>query len=1098
MLKAREEMDKLATLSPLKINPPKGKFPGDTLVNNDLGKDEPFGHEQGILPAPGAHGEYEVRAPGNIGVPLDPVSPSVNSDDTERKKRVPPVYRVSHDKHASDPMMYLVPETEEWQQEKIPLNIWDAWDKAHRAITTAHRMNIKSLELALDRITKFVSVSKPYLSAYDITTAGKELTAISNLLLDRDVVEGKGEKKLFNVIGRLDTVLNNTHYKVTSKLGIDPAAWYNKRNSAEEKGVFDTHEPVSFDVKMPGDHRYISNRYKTALEVSPIPKEVGKADGPMLLQMPRDLRDRYSDLARRVKDYVKSVGESMGSLDIYKYRNSPPRDWVERELPNAKSDLEDTSTFGRYVSRYSHDEIADWADFKSVDPSTVSAGLHTQWAVSADDHDFDTWFRTNKPVVKRDESLVTFLRDRARNTPDHDIVKKYDGWWRKRYLGKVYSQAYHLAKEKWQEYVKNSGSEFAKQEYKEALELVNKAHKGEGIPVGDLIGALHSLPFENEYRTDIDSYKTELDGLVNEGMSSLDLAHDPVSRDDRLFGDMVHEGFRWIPATRIVVATDEWVDPLGKSHVTPEPKEHRYFDPRQRTEKWDKVTPTIQKRDALQIGEYEWRLDEEYTGNKKGRKEFRKKLPITKTSYLDFRMMVYPAKEQDFQADTPEEAAIIRKSKTWLADMEVFYRQGFGQEHLMLHRERGYPTPEKAFEHLQQWMKSLDAMTVGDLMRSAGPARGSLASKIGTANHPVSLYQYGSNFYLVDENDNVRLGTDAYVWADVTRIVAGSSLRKRYTASIDEFNQKSKALANAIHEIHGGSEREAVFMKYGRVYGPGLRQAVSDYFYIQSLNKNAETDPPYGDSAAGDCDTFWSGQSPDNCEGCTFNAGTGGPEFGYGGCLLTQLFLNSPNKGFGKGDEAGYDYEHMPGKPSVQKSSAQEILPGVPSNLFATWEQAHNAKNAFRADPSLEEMDKFSQALASFLQQAAQLGSGEANKYFGAVQNYVNSNPPMSGDIYSPAEGEKHLAKLDKLLNLVHQELLGLTNTTREQWYEQKELRDRDDHLKTPGFILTPEEERELGITQQLTPDQLRERRGPMAPFYEDLWERKRKTGATT
>lgn len=749
----RDAMNHFAAYPPVKIGPPKDHFPGDTVPNDDghggssMAGGEPFG--RGLEAPPGARGELVPgRPPGSSGVPMNPVSPSQSVDDSERKKQVPPIYRTTA-------FFQHTAEVETPRKGEIPPPILAAWNNAHNAMQDLYpEYTLEQLDRVLEATAIFAARSKPFLAEQTVATLGQRFRTLDEHLLSSGGNMSAMARESF--AGKIDAVLQLVHEAIAKALKIHQMDWYDKRG-AEQGGVFDTHEPASIGDITPKVRYQCASTEKTAFDVSPVPKTKGnpkKTNDPMVLSLPRDVRERYAALARRVQDYARSVGPHLGALDAYKYRSSPPRDWVERELPNAKADWEDLGAWGRYVSRKDHHELSDWA-LKEADFSKVSPTLYTQWAVSSStQQDFGKWFRRQKPSIRKDESLVTYLRDHARSDPDHEISRGYDSWWRKRYLGKVYGQAYKLAKEKWTEYLKTSGTEFAKDEYRDALGLVQKAANGERVPVGDLVAALQTLPFENEYRADVEGYKSELDTIVNEGRTALDVAHQPVSREDRLFGDLVHEGNRWIPARRV-----EGVE----------------------------------------------------------------------------------------KAETP-------------------------------------------------------------------------AASTG----PIRVFAYGSRYFPIDEATEKRVATELalgtmYLEADVTRIIPGSSIAKQHVASIEDFNAKSKALSEAIYDIQAGQDREAVFMKYGRVFGPGLRKALDDYFYIQSMNRDADTDA-VGDQTGGGCDTFWEGQTADNCEGCTFNVGTGGPEFGYGGCWLSHLFLNAPDAGFGKGDQpVGYDPGHTPGTPTEQK-----------------------------------------------------------------------------------------------------------------------------------------------------------------------------------
>lgn len=175
------------------------------------------------------------------------------------------------------------------------------------------------------------------------------------------------------------------------------------------------------------------------------------------------------------------------------------------------------------------------------------------------------------------------------------------------------------------------------------------------------------------------------------------------------------------------------------------------------------------------------------------------------------------------------------------------------------------------------------------------------------------------------------------------------------------------------------------------------------------------------------------------------------------------------------------------------RRAGNEVFPGVSQQLFAAWEKAHDALGPFQYQSDPQSLDQLTQALGQFLQLAAQMGSPKAKKSLGLVQNYVNTHPPKNRQQYDRTEMNDHLMKLDSLLNNVHSDVLGITGTQQSQWYDYKNNRGKDDHWRTPSMNLTPEEEKELGIRNRLSPQQLLEQRGPGASFVEEMWERRKR-----
>lgn len=786
LISPREQMTRLgrevqATEPPMKIGPPKDQFEGD-MPNNEFTYDlsfwKPF--SDGVDAAPMSRGELipDSRGPGSTGIPMQPTQPGANWDDSKRREDVPPIYRPERsgvdleeifDKTAEGFGEYAMPEAEEWETETIPTPIWAAWKKAHGTKELAeNRISLKIVENFLRDTATFVARARKLIGESGVAAYAQKLNSINEQSMNNPKLIG-AEQGLWKIFEAIDKVLNGAHYDASRALGIDSSVWYNK-TAGEESGEFDTHEPPSIGDVEP-KNRYLSGETKVAVDIAPIPTEQAQSkDTSLVHRLPNDLRERYAELASRVHQYTRAIAGNLNALDVYKYRNSPPREWVERELPNAQVDWDDLGAWKRYLKRYDHKQVADWLRLKSVDASVVAPKLHLQWAVSADQHDFNKWFRKTKPAWMEDESLVTFSRDQARNS-DHEIGQKYAGWWKKRYLGKVYGQAYKLAKERWTDYLKGSAFEFAKPEYKEHLDTVKSAAEGKKVPLSNLISSLKMLPFPDDHRADIEGFEQTLASLTNEGMQAFDMHRPPVSRDDRLYGDRVSEGTQWVTVRRIQGIYPEATEPFRKNRI---------------------------------------------------------------------------------------------------AALQVTYREALGEA------------------------------------------------------LPLQLLQAGDQYFLMEESERnqdvlqaIRASSRPVILAEVTRIIPGSSIQKRVISSWDDFRKKSRLLSNAIHEIQAGTDHEAVFLKYSREFGPGLRGLVNDYFYVKDQQQKEADAGSIDDTAGGSgCSSFWNDQTADNCAGCTFNVGTGGLEYGYGGCVLTDLFLNAPEDGgHGRSDQSGYNDENTPGKP---------------------------------------------------------------------------------------------------------------------------------------------------------------------------------------
>lgn len=549
---------------------------------------------------------------------------------------------------------------------------------------------------------------------------------------------------------------------------------------------------------------------RQAFSVHPIPAQPRVQDERLLLQIPHDVQERYSDLDRRVSDYVKSL--KLNTLDMYDFPAEPPEKWVEEERLNVPVDWNDDHAWSAYMGRLSHDDVADWIGLDALDHERlagIAPDLARQHALEAGTtQPFAEWFRSRKPTIT-DQNLIRHVKDSAQAFPQHGLGKGYAGYWRRRNHEMVRETATARARERHDRYLREVAyHDYVRPNYAESFEAIQRARE-ERQPLSDTVRHLHSLPVEGAERDTVDDFRNEFEGLLNEGVHALDLYREPVSRDDRMFGDMESQGLKWVPVRKIagVVSGVEF------------PENH-------------------------QIG---------------------MKVPKGGSSC----------------------AKCVYVSEDHTQCGEKHFQEWNGSKDL----------PEPADEYCCDFFKS----------------------KRSATSEVIQLYRYGDRYFFVHETDREAVSEDMLmIRAMVFNIVPGSSITKRANANWD---RKSRALAQAINFIKTGGDREAAFVKFGREYGPGLRKAVSDYLFITQQHKKSDGGGGSSGSNIGDatCSSF-DQQSPDNCDGCTFNVGTGGPEFGYGdgACLLTHLFLNAPDKGFGRGDQNAYQPQRTPGTPSLQ------------------------------------------------------------------------------------------------------------------------------------------------------------------------------------
>lgn len=476
--------------------------------------------------------------------------------------------------------------------------------------------------------------------------------------------------------------------------------------------------------------------------IAPILQQRNEADNSeLLVRLPDDIHERYRDLASRVQTYARGV--DLDSLDAYEYPQTPPQRWVEREMRKYPVDQSDASVIGGVLIQSDPADLVDWFDMRNLDEAKIqelAPNLHSQYVLENDGKkDFATWFIEDAPFRASDKTFVRNFATSIQENPKSTFGQRYETAWRKKNNEEITNTAHQSAREQWLDAIRGK-VEFSRAEYRPHLETLHKLRNEERVPIHDMLSALEAIPIED---ASIAKLRSERDSLVGEGMHAMDLYREPVSRDDRLLGDLEPVGERIVPVRRI-------------------------------------------------IGEY----------------------------------------------------------------------------------------------------------------AGVGPTANRMDS-------PLFLYQYGSAYFLVHESDAGRLQKARKeglmcVTANVTKVTPGSSIRKRAALSSSEWQKKIRMLRAAIDEVSAGADKESVFLRYGREYGPGLRTAINDFLYVKSQQTENVR-----------CANWENQQSADNCGNCTFWPNGGGSvEFGYGGngCHLTDFFLNSPDSGFSRQSPTSYDSESNPPK----------------------------------------------------------------------------------------------------------------------------------------------------------------------------------------
>lgn len=350
-----------------------------------------------------------------------------------------------------------------------------------------------------------------------------------------------------------DTVINNGQgfnepFGGTTGIESPPGARGEDRGPVAPSGTGIPIQPIGPTGPSVDDTERKKNlppQYKVSFSISRRPTEEREVSKETSKRVPDDLRKRYDDLGRRIREIVSAI--NFDALDVYKYTNTPPREWVDRERESVSADWDDEKSWSTYASRLSHDQIADIMEWDEITAMVAAPSTYQKYVEAASGDPFDFWFRRKKPPISDDSSLVSRVRRRLRTTPESDTAKAYSEYWRKRNMGKSMKSAYHTAKEKWLQHVKENGGEFIDPKYKPAMESLKKALDGY-VPTEEILAALETVPTGDDR---IRQLRDEYESILKEGVHALDITAGIVAREDRLYGRVRDAGFVMIPVRRI-------------------------------------------------------------------------------------------------------------------------------------------------------------------------------------------------------------------------------------------------------------------------------------------------------------------------------------------------------------------------------------------------------------------------------------------------------------------------------------------------------------------------------------------------------------------
>lgn len=166
----------------------------------------------------------------------------------------------------------------------------------------------------------------------------------------------------------------------------------------------------------------------------------------------------------------------------------------------------------------------------------------------------------------------------------------------------------------------------------------------------------------------------------------------------------------------------------------------------------------------------------------------------------------------------------------------------------------------------------------------------------------IPVYKYGDAYFLVNEEDINHIPKDAHtICARVYNIIPGSGILHSVQGQLYD-RLKNSIIKKIFEDLEQGKSKEALLLKYGKEFGSGALPLIE---LCHSIFEQQTKMSKYHQ------------QTSDNSEGATFNVGTGGVEFGYGGSsFLHYIFLHAPANEFSRYDPAAYDSVHHPGTPA--------------------------------------------------------------------------------------------------------------------------------------------------------------------------------------
>lgn len=512
----------------------KTPFPGDTAVNGDSRFEW---DDSGVQwSPPGARGEVRPRFPGSKSMPVLPQS-SVSSDDSRRKEEIPPMYNNARRTASSvDDLPAFVAALRD--QYKVELDVRYVRDHRDRPLLDVEWLYVPPKERKNGKGSAVMNALAKWADEHGATLT----LSIADRNRDTGTTSRNRLKKFYRQFGFKPNHGRSKDYSLSMYTDM-------VRHPREASGGSCDCEcqrcDQGYHCGNGSCHYFQKSAFGVTRRNTPREQESSK----LVRQMPKDINSEFAKLSEEIRKFVDEL--DLQQLDLYDYKHTPPREWVEEAREAAEIDWDDLPTWRGFMKKVKHADALNWMDLDNV--PAMAPTLHQRF-LEAGEKDFKTWFTREKPDLHDDEALLTHAQVRGRGEPESDLGKAYAKYWRQRNLGKTYGDAYKRAKERWYQHIRENYHEFVPQQYLKPFQTVMSAKdpdEKKQPAVVDVITSLADLPLIPEWKTKAQYFKRRLDDLTHRGISALD-----IRAEDLMYGKREVLGSAAIPIKQITLTSN--------------------------------------------------------------------------------------------------------------------------------------------------------------------------------------------------------------------------------------------------------------------------------------------------------------------------------------------------------------------------------------------------------------------------------------------------------------------------------------------------------------------------------------------------------------